>query len=71
VSRWPGIAIHNATLMQGSSAPAVSVQSFASRHKMLLGSYSGYFSDLAGHLWEVAYIPHFRLSDDGHLQLPD
>lgn len=33
--------------------------------------YSGYFSDLDGHLWEVAYNPHFPLSDDGRLQLPD
>jgi uncharacterized protein len=27
-------------------------------------------SDLDGHLWEVAYNPHFPLSDDGRLQLP-
>ena len=35
------------------------------------GGYSGYFSDLDGHLWEVAYNPHFPLTDDGRLQLPD
>jgi uncharacterized protein len=35
------------------------------------GGYSGYFSDIDGHLWEVAYNPHFPLSDDGRLQLPD
>jgi uncharacterized protein len=35
------------------------------------GGYSGYFSDLDGHLWEVAYNPHFPLSEDGRLQLPD
>jgi hypothetical protein len=35
------------------------------------GGYSGYFSDPDGHLWEVAYNPHFPLSDDGRLQLPD
>jgi predicted lactoylglutathione lyase len=33
--------------------------------------YSGYFSDLDGHLWEVAYNPQFPLSDDGRLRLPD
>jgi uncharacterized protein len=31
------------------------------------GGYSGYFSDLDGHLWEVAYNPHFPLSEDGRL----
>ena len=35
------------------------------------GGYTGYFSDLDGHLWEVAYNPHFPLSDDGRLMLPD
>lgn len=35
------------------------------------GGYSGYFSDPDGHLWEVAYNPHFQLSDEGHLTLPD
>ncbi len=35
------------------------------------GGYSGYFSDPDGHLWEVAYNPHFPLSDDGRLMLPD
>jgi predicted lactoylglutathione lyase len=35
------------------------------------GGYTGYFSDLDGHLWEVAYNPHFPLSDDGRLTLPE
>ena len=35
------------------------------------GGYAGYFSDPDGHLWEVAYNPHFPLSDDDRLQLPD
>jgi uncharacterized protein len=35
------------------------------------GGYSGYFSDPDGHLWEIAYNPHFPLGDDGHLTLPD
>jgi predicted lactoylglutathione lyase len=34
------------------------------------GGYSGYFSDLDGHLWEVAYNPHFQLSEGGRLTLP-
>jgi predicted lactoylglutathione lyase len=35
------------------------------------GGYSGYFFDPDGHLWEVAYNPHFPLTDDGRLQLPN
>lgn len=34
------------------------------------GGYSGYFADPDGHLWEVAYNPHFPLSPDGRLQVP-
>jgi hypothetical protein len=49
----------------------VPVLSFASRHKMPSGAATGHFSDLDGHLWEVAYNPQFPLSDDGRLRLPD
>jgi uncharacterized protein len=35
------------------------------------GGYAGYFSDPDGHLWEVAHNPHWPLSDDGRLTLPD
>ncbi len=35
------------------------------------GGYAGYFSDLDGHLWEVAHNPGFTLDDDGALLLPD
>lgn len=35
------------------------------------GGYSGYFTDPDGHLWEVAHNPHFPLSEDGQLQIPD
>ena len=34
------------------------------------GGYSGYFFDPDGHLWEVAFNPHFPLTDDGRLTLP-
>jgi uncharacterized glyoxalase superfamily protein PhnB len=27
--------------------------------KVFWGGYNGYFADLDGHLWEVAYNPHF------------
>jgi predicted lactoylglutathione lyase len=39
--------------------------------KTFWGGYAGYFADLDGHLWEVAYNPHFPLSDDGRLILPE
>jgi predicted lactoylglutathione lyase len=35
------------------------------------GGYAGYFADSDGHLWEVAYNPHFPLDDAGRLTLPD
>lgn len=35
------------------------------------GGYSGYVTDLDGHLWEVAYNPGFPLQADGSIRLPD
>jgi hypothetical protein len=35
------------------------------------GGYAGYFTDLDGHAWEIAYNPGFHLDDDGSLVLPD
>ncbi len=35
------------------------------------GGYSGYFRDLDGHVWEVAWNPHFPLDAAGAPQLPD
>jgi catechol 2,3-dioxygenase-like lactoylglutathione lyase family enzyme len=34
------------------------------------GGCTGYFADPDGHLWEVAWNPHFTLRDDGGLRLP-
>ena len=39
--------------------------------KTFWGGYAGYFADPDGHLWEVAFNPHFPLSDDGRLLIPD
>lgn len=33
--------------------------------KAFWGGYSGYFSDLDGHLWEVAYNPYLELNEAG------
>ena len=35
------------------------------------GGYSGYFQDLDGHLWEVAWNPGFPLNAAGGVTLPD
>ncbi len=44
------------TLAQAVAAGATLVKP---GQKVFWGGYSGYFSDLDGHLWEVAYNPHF------------
>jgi uncharacterized protein len=33
------------------------------------GGYSGYFSDLDGHKWEVAYNPYWTIRKDGRVSL--
>lgn len=33
------------------------------------GGYSGYFADPDGHLWEVAWNPHWTLSEEGNVLL--
>jgi catechol 2,3-dioxygenase-like lactoylglutathione lyase family enzyme len=33
------------------------------------GGYSGYFSDSDGHLWEVAYNPHWAITADGRVSM--
>ncbi len=35
------------------------------------GGYSGYFADLDGHPWEVAWNPGFPILADGRLLLPE
>jgi len=39
-------------------------------HDATWGGRSGYFADPDGHLWEVAWNPHFPLSADGALTIP-
>jgi uncharacterized protein len=35
------------------------------------GGYAGFFTDIDGHVWEVAHNPGFTLEADGSLTLPD
>jgi uncharacterized protein len=34
------------------------------------GGHSGYFADADGHVWEVAWNPHWTLGPDGTIRLP-
>jgi len=34
------------------------------------GGHSGYFADPDGHLWEVVWNPHFKMSGQGEIRLP-
>ena len=33
------------------------------------GGYAGYFADPDGHLWEVAWNPHWTIAEDGSVRL--
>ncbi len=35
------------------------------------GGYAGCFTDLDGHVWEIAHNPGFPLDEDGNLTVPD
>ena len=35
------------------------------------GGYVGYFADLDGHVWEVAWNPGFPFADDGSVLVPE
>ena len=54
----------DAVMGQALAAGAVIVKA---PQKVFWGGYSGYFKDPDGHLWEVAYNPHFWVGplDDG------
>ena len=37
--------------------------------KQFWGGYSGYFADLDGHAWEIAYNPHWTITQSGETRL--
>lgn len=39
--------------------------------KTFWGGYDGYFADLDGHIWEVAFNPFWELNEDGRVKLPE
>jgi predicted lactoylglutathione lyase len=54
-----------------ASAEAAGAQILKQAAKTFWGGYDGYFADPDGHLWEIAFNPHWRLEDDGRIELPD
>lgn len=39
--------------------------------KTFWGGYDGYFANPDGHVWEVAFNPHWALDEDGRIKLPE
>lgn len=35
------------------------------------GGYAAWFTDLDGHVWEIAHNPSFSIGDDGSIMLPE
>jgi catechol 2,3-dioxygenase-like lactoylglutathione lyase family enzyme len=58
----------DATLREAANAGARIVKA---AEEVFWGGYSGYFSDPDGHLWEVAFNPHWPLDENGRVMLPD
>ncbi len=58
----------DATLAEAAAAGA---QIIKPAQDVFWGGYSGYFRDLDGHLWEVAWNPGFPLDEHGAIRLPD
>jgi catechol 2,3-dioxygenase-like lactoylglutathione lyase family enzyme len=65
---------HNVSSEQEVDATLEAVEKLGARivkpgQKVFWGGYSGYFADLDGHYWEVAYNPHWQLDADGNVVL--
>ena len=52
-------------------AEAAGAQILKQATKTFWGGYNGYFADPDGHLWEVAFNPHWGLDKDGLMELPE
>ncbi|CAJ1584199.1 VOC family protein [[Mycobacterium] wendilense] len=56
----------DATMARAQVAGATVVKA---PHKTYWGGYSGYFADLDGHVWEVAYNPSWTINADGSVTI--
>jgi uncharacterized protein len=54
-----------------AEAEAAGAKVLKRAQKAFWGGYSGYFSDLDGFLWEVAWNPSFQMAEDGSVLIPD
>lgn len=57
----------NAVLQEAEAAGGRIVRTAADQ---FWGGYAGCFADPDGHLWEVAWNPHFPIAEDGSIILP-
>jgi uncharacterized protein len=72
-----GIAVAQNVASEGevdavmARAEAAGAQILKRAAKTFWGGYNGYFADPDGHLWEVAFNPHWGLDEDGLIKLPE
>lgn len=52
-----------------ATAEAAGARVLKRPERVFWGGYSGYFADLDGHPWEVAYNPNFPIGEDGRLRI--
>ena len=51
-------------------ASSIGAKILKTPQKVFWGGYHGYFADLDGHIWEVAYNPFFPVDVEGAVTLP-
>ncbi len=54
-----------------AEAEAAGAEIVKPAEEVFWGGYSGYFRDLDGHLWEIAWNPGFEFAPDGAITLPE
>ncbi|GAA1449266.1 VOC family protein [Leifsonia poae] len=52
-----------------AQAEAAGARILKAPERVFWGGYSGYFADLDGHVWEVAYNPSWEIADDGSIAI--
>lgn len=76
VRGFAGIALAHNVREQGevdtvlAAAAAAGCRVLKPGEERFWDGYSGYFADPEGHVWEVAWNPHFPIADDGAIGLP-
>jgi predicted lactoylglutathione lyase len=65
------LASEDAVDVMMAKAEAAGARILKQAAKTFWGGYDGYFADPDGHLWEIAFNPHWGLDRDGRIVLPD